>query len=86
MKADGELNRVTKVHLSKYLNDLIEQDYRGVKSRLGPMLGFKRFGTAAIAIAGVELLHRIRKGQFNLGRLRLKGRRAPAIWEAVLAA
>ena len=43
MKADGELNRVTKVRSSKYLNNLIEQDYRGVKSRLGPMLGFKRF-------------------------------------------
>ena len=43
MKADGELNRVTKLRSSKYLNNLIEQDYRGVKSRLGPMLGFKRF-------------------------------------------
>ena len=36
MKADGELNRGTKVHSSKYLNNLIEQDYRGLKSRLGP--------------------------------------------------
>ena len=43
MKADSELNRVTKVRSSKYLNNLIEQDYRGVKSRLCPMLGFKRF-------------------------------------------
>ena len=43
MKAGGELNRVTKVRSSKYLNNQIEQDYRGVKSRLGPMLGFKRF-------------------------------------------
>jgi transposase-like protein len=42
MKADGELNRVTKVRSSKYLNHLIEQDHRGVKSHLGPMLGFKR--------------------------------------------
>src|SRR5258706_10818351 len=57
MKADGELNRVTKVRSSKYLNHLIEQDHRGVKSRLGPMLGLC-FGTAAIAMAGVELLHR----------------------------
>ena len=86
MKADGELNGDTKVRSSKYLNNLIEQDHRGVKSRLGPMLGFKHFGTASITIAGVELLHRIRKGQFNLGRLRLKDRRAPAIWEAVLMA
>jgi transposase-like protein len=65
---------------------MIEQDHRGVKLRIGPMLGFKRFGTAAITIAGIELLRRIRKGQFNLGRLRLKARSTPAVWNAVLAA
>ena len=37
-------------------------------------------------IAGVELLHRSRKGQFNLGRLRLRGQAAPAIWTSVLSA
>jgi len=31
------------------------------------MLGFKGFATAAITIAGIELMHRIRKGQFGLG-------------------
>ena len=67
-------------------NNLIEQDHRGVKARIGPMLGFKRFRTAAVTIAGIELLRRIRKGQFNLRRLRLNGRGAPAIWNAVLAA
>lgn len=87
MKADGELPADTKLLSSKYLNNLIEQDHRSVKSRgIGPMLGFKRFKTAAITIAGIELLRRIRKGQFNLGRLRLRGRRAPAVWDAVLAA
>jgi transposase-like protein len=74
------------MHSSKYLNNLIEQDHRGVKLRIGPMLGFKRFRTAAIVIAGIELLRRICKGQFNLGRLRLKDRRASAVWNAVLAA
>jgi transposase-like protein len=68
------------------LNNLIEQDHRGVKQRIGPMLGFKWFRTAAITTAGIELLLRIRKGQFNLGRLRLRDRRAPAVWGAVLAA
>jgi transposase-like protein len=58
---------------------VIEQDHRGIKLRLGPMLGFKRFNNAAITIAGVELLHRIRKSQFNLSRLRLRGATAPAI-------
>jgi hypothetical protein len=42
--------------------------------------------TAAITTAGIELLLRIKKGQFNLGRLRLKDRRATTIWEAVLSA
>ena len=56
-----------------------------MKSRIKPMLGFKVFDQAAVTIAGVELMHRIRKGQFNLGGLRLKGQAAPAIWNAVLS-
>ena len=86
MKADGELAADTKLRSSKYLNNLVEQDHQGVKSRVGPTLGFKRFETAAITVAGIELKRRIRKGQFRLGRLRLRGRPAPAVWEAVLAA
>jgi hypothetical protein len=50
------------------------------------MLGFKVFDNAAITIAGVELQHRIRKGQFALDRLRVEGQVTPAIWSAVLAA
>jgi transposase-like protein len=83
MKAEGQMPTDTKLHSSKYLNHLIEQDHRGVKARIGPMLGFKRFRTAAVTIAGIELLRRIRKGQFNLRGLRLNGRGAPAIWNAV---
>jgi transposase-like protein len=86
MKADGQMLVGTKLRSSKYLNNLIEQDHRGVKLRIGPMLGAKRFRTAAVTIAGIELLHRIHKGQFNLGRLCLKDRSASAIWNAVLAA
>src|SRR5580704_8963894 len=86
MKANGQMPTDTKLRSSKYLNNLIEQDHRGVKLRIGPMLGFKRFKTAAVTIAGIELLHRIRKGQFSLGRLRLNDRSTPAVWNAVLAA
>ena len=50
------------------------------------MLGFKQFHHAAITIAGVELMHRIRKGQFGLRRLGVRGRAAPAVWNAVLEA
>jgi transposase-like protein len=86
MKADGELPGDTKLRSSKYLNNLIEQDHRGVKLRIGPMLGSKRFRTAAITIAGIELLRRISKGQFSLARRPFQDRRAPAVWDAVLAA
>ena len=86
MKTDGPLPADTKVRSSKYLNNLIEQDHRGVKLRIAPMLGFRWFRTAAIVIAGIELLRRIHKGQFNHARSRLKDRSTPAVWNAVLAA
>ena len=50
------------------------------------MLGFKRFRNAAITLAGIELIHRIRKGQFKLVKLSLKDTAAPAVWNAVLSA
>jgi transposase, IS6 family len=86
MKADGQLPTDTTLRSSRYLNNLIEQDHRGTKRCIGPMFGFKGVKTAAVTIAGIELLRRIHKGQFNLTRLRLKDRRTPAIWNAVLAA
>ena len=76
----------TTLRSSKYLNNLLEQDHRGIKSRTKPMLGFKTFAPAATTIAGIELLHRIRKEQFSLRKLGLKDQAAPAIWSAVLAA
>ena len=86
MKADGQMPADTKLRSSKYLNKLIEQDHRGVKFRIHPMLGFKRFKTAAVTMAGIELLHRIRNGQLILRGLHLNGEGVPASWTAVLAA
>ena len=85
MKTDGQLPADTKVRSSKYLNNMIEQDHRGVKLRIDPMPSFKWITTAAIVIAGIELVRRIHKGQFNLARLRRKDRSTPAVWNAVLA-
>ena len=77
----------TKQRSSKYLNNLIEQDHRSVKQRIAVMLGFKRFRNAAVTIAGIELMHRIHKGQFGpTTRLSVRGRTAPAVWDAVLGA
>jgi transposase-like protein len=50
------------------------------------MLGFKRFRQAKVTIAGIELLHRIRKNQFSLGEFPKHAKTAPAIWNAVLTA
>jgi transposase-like protein len=86
MPAENMIWNDTKLMSSKYLNNMIEQDHRGIKSRIAPMLGFKIFKHAAVPIAGIELLHRIRKGQFDLGRLGVQGKTAPAIWTAVLPA
>jgi hypothetical protein len=84
MKADGLLAEDTKVPSSKYVNNLIEQDHRNIKSRTNVMLGFKRFRSAATTIVGIELMQRIRKGQFNLFIPGLKDAAAPAVWNAVL--
>jgi transposase-like protein len=86
MPKEDQAWKNTKLRSSKYLNNLIEQDHRGIKSRTGPMLGFKNFDCAATTVAGIELLHRIRKGQFDLGSLHIKNQTVPAIWNAVLAA
>jgi transposase-like protein len=43
MKADGQSTSDTNLRSQKYLNNLLEQDHRGVKLRIGPMLGFGRF-------------------------------------------
>ena len=47
----------------KYLNNIVEQDHRAVKRKVRPMLGFKSFWTACCTIAGIEVMHAIRKGQ-----------------------
>jgi transposase-like protein len=86
LKADDSLPANTKLRSSKYLNNLIEQDHRGVKQWIAVMFGFKEFKNAATTIAGVELLHRIRKGQFGLGRLGVQGQSAPEVWNAALGA
>ena len=50
------------------------------------MLGFKRLPHAAVTISGIELMHRIRKGQFDFTGMHLKDTTAPSIWMAVLSA
>jgi putative transposase len=69
------INRYNRTHKtaivirqSKYLNNLVEQDHRAVKRVVKPTLGFKSFWAACCTIAGIEVMHAIRKGQLATTR------------------
>jgi hypothetical protein len=50
------------------------------------MLRFKRFDHATITITGIELIHQMKKNQFEFSAVCSPQARMPQIWEAVLAA
>jgi len=52
-----------EVRQNKYLNNIVESDHRFIKKRIKLMLGFKSFRSAAKTLAGIELIHMIKKGQ-----------------------
>ncbi|PEU74679.1 IS6 family transposase [Bacillus cereus] len=51
------------LRVKKYLNNIIEQDHRFIKKRIRNMLGLKSLQTAKKMIAGIEVMHIIKKGQ-----------------------
>ena len=59
-EAHGTAIEIRKV---KYLNNIVEQDHRGVKRVTRPMLGFKSFNAAQDTLVGIELMHRLKKKQ-----------------------
>jgi transposase-like protein len=63
----GEFNlfghNPVKIRSSKYLNNTVEQDHRRIKFRTSAMLGFKSFHNAQHVLAGIELVHKLKKGQ-----------------------
>ena len=73
------------VRICKYLNNVIAQDHCRVKQRVRPMLGFQRFDHATITISGIELVHPLKKKQFDQSALRAPHTGTPHVWEAVLA-
>jgi transposase-like protein len=56
---------IITIRQNKYLNNLVEQDHRNIKHRIRQMLGFKSFRRAQTILSGIELIHMIRKGQFQ---------------------
>jgi putative transposase len=47
---------------SKYLKNIVEQDPRAVTRLVRPLLGFTSFWAARCRIAGIAVMHAIRKG------------------------
>ncbi|WP_144240670.1 IS6 family transposase [Serratia sp. FS14] len=65
LNADKPAEETITVRQNKYLNNLIEQDHRNIKRRIRSPLGSKSFRRAQTLLAGIELLHIIRKGQYQ---------------------
>ncbi len=86
LRDEGVLPPELTVRTNRYINNGIEQDHRRVKQRVRPMLGFKRFDSAVVTLAGIELVHQIKKGQFDVSALCSPHARTPQVWETVLAA
>ena len=62
-KINNSRNVPIEVRQTQYLNNIVEQDHRFIKRIVRPMLGFKSFQSAENILAGIELMHMIRKGQ-----------------------
>jgi transposase-like protein len=65
--AELQRERVLRTHCrhrcSRYLNNAVEQDHRGIKRRIVPKQWFRSWDGACNAIAGYEAMHMLRKGQ-----------------------
>ena len=58
---NAEHGTAIAIRTIKYLNNIVEQDHRGVKRITRPMLGFKAFAAAQSTLVGIELMHMIKK-------------------------
>jgi putative transposase len=58
-----ETGAAVEVRQRKFLNNIVEQDHRFVKQKMWAALGWQTFYTAQATIAGIELVHMIKKGQ-----------------------
>ena len=52
-----------KIRRAKYLNNIVEQDYRSIKKRIAISTGFKEFESAQRRLAGIEIINMIIKDQ-----------------------
>jgi len=65
LKAEEVLPKTVKLRQKKYLNNIVEQDHRGIKRLVKLAMGFGSFNTARRTIKGYEIMNMIRKGQIE---------------------
>jgi transposase, IS6 family len=53
--------------MEQYFNNRIEADHGRLKSRLRPMRGLKRFGSAQVISAGHAFIQNLHRGHYELG-------------------
>ncbi|MDR4984052.1 IS6 family transposase [Bacillus cereus] len=66
LKKEKKMPVGIQIRQVKYLNNIVEQDHRFIKSRVRSMLGLKSFKTAISILSGVEAMHMIKKEQIDL--------------------
>ena len=65
LKNEDVLPATSQLRQCKYLNNIFEQDYRFIKRRVNPGLGFSSFKTVHRTIKGYEAMNIIRRGQIE---------------------
>jgi transposase-like protein len=63
LKTAKKLPEIVKLRQIKYLNNIVEQDHRGIKRLVKAGMGFGSFNTARRTIRGYETMNMVRKGQ-----------------------
>ena len=61
----GLWHLIIEVRRVKYLNNMVEQDHRGIKKVTKVMTGFKSFEAAEATLSGIELHHMLKKNQLD---------------------
>lgn len=65
LKNEKQMPEGTRVRQIKYLNNIVEQNYRFIKKCVRCMLGFKSYQTDISILRGIEAMHMIKKRQIN---------------------
>jgi len=63
--AKEQLPQKVKLRQKKYLNNIVEQDHRGIKRLVKPGMGFGSFNRARRTLKGYEIMNMMRKGQIQ---------------------